>query len=175
MFATILCEAAWFSTCLLAVFKVMNSILLLVISLFCCLFFLDLLLTGCFFLEISPLLLGCPTLWHITAYKQSLMIFLCLCSYQLLLRRFHFFFGSSLILGESGQRFVNFILSKKQNKKTPSSWFYSILLLFLCFVLFIYSLIFIISFLLVILGFVIPFLIVLGGRLGCLLGIFLTF
>ena len=74
MFATILCEAKWFSTCFLAVLKVTHSVLLPVISLFCCLFFLDLLLMGCFSLEISPLL-GCPTFWHITAYKQSLMVF----------------------------------------------------------------------------------------------------
>ena len=143
------------------------------ISLFCCLFFLDLLLTGCFFLEISPLLLGCPTLWHITAYKQSLMIFLCLCSISYFFISFTSFLGPLLSLVSLAKDLLILFFQKKKNKKNPSSWFYSILLLFLCFVLFIYSLIFIISFLLVILGFVI--LIVLGGRLGCLLGVFLTF
>ena len=92
------------------------------ISLFCCLFFLDLLLTGCFFLEISPLLLGCPTLWHITAYKQSLMIFLCLCSISYFFVSFTSFLGPLLSLVSLAKGLLILFFQKKK-KTTPALGF----------------------------------------------------
>ena len=89
------------------------------ISLFCCLFFLDLLLTGCFFLEISPLLLGCPTLWHITAYKQSLMIFLCLCSISYFFISFTSFLGPLLSLVSLAKDLLILFFQKKKKQKKP--------------------------------------------------------
>ena len=101
------------------------------ISLFCCLYFLDLLLTGCFFLEISPLLLGCPTLWHITAYKQSLMIFLCLCSISYFFVSFTSFLGPLLSLVSLAKGLLILFFQKKK-KKTPALGFIQLFYYLFC-------------------------------------------
>ena len=122
------------------------------------------------FLETYPFLLGCRICRHIIVHSIPLWFFVFL-PYRLLCLVSHFlffwfgfsFFSSCWAWPEVCQSCLSF--------QRTSSWFYWV---FLISILFISSLIFIISFLLLILGFVL-FIILLGGRLGCLFEIFLVF
>ena len=122
---------------------------------------------GCIFLETCPFLLGCQISWHISVHSILLWFFVFLW-YQLLFLLFHFLFclfGFYFLPGEPGQRFsILFILSKN---KLLVLLIFSIV--FLISILFISFLIFIFSFLLLTLDFVCSFFLILsGGRLGCL-------
>ena len=130
-----------------------------------CSFILDSIPKGFIFLQTCPFLLSFPIHWHIIVHSIILWYFVSLW-YQLLFLLFHFlfclpgslFFWVSLI--KSLPIFCIF-------KKNYSSWFHwSFILLFL---ISISSLIFIISFFLLTLGFVLLFLFPLGGILDCLI------
>ena len=104
------------------------------------------------------------------------MVFLIFLQYRLIFLLFHFLFclfGSSLF--SSWWAWPEVYRFRSSLQKT-SSWFYwfSFYCFFKISILFTSSLIFIISFLLLTLGFVLLFLILLGGRLGCLFDIFLV-
>ena len=104
------------------------------------------------FLESCPFLLGCQICWHIIAYSILLFFFFFVFLwYQLIFLLFRFvYLGSlSVLLGEPGQRFVNFVYIFKE----PALGFVNLVIIFLISVLFISSLIFSISFLRLTLGF----------------------
>ena len=92
------------------------SISFLVIGLSIDLFLLDSLLIGSLSLESCPFLLGCQICWHITVHSIRLW-FLVFLQYLLRFSFFTYFLylSESPLLGESGQRFVNFV----QNFKKP--------------------------------------------------------
>ena len=124
------------------------------------------------FLESCPFLLDCWICWHIIVHSILLWCFVFL-QYQLCFLLFHFLFyldPLSFLLGEPGQRFVNFVYPFKEPALAFIDFFSIVFNLYL----FYFPSIFIISFLcwLQVL-FVILFL--LGHRLGCLFEIFLVF
>lgn len=107
-------------------------------------------LVGCVFLETCPVLLGCTLCWHVIVSGIFFWYF-CVVQYLLLFLWFYFFFfwGEVLsFLKVLGQRFVDFVYSSKE----PALGFIDIFLLKNP--LFIYSLTFIISFLILSLGFI---------------------
>ena len=133
-------------------------------------------LVGCMFLETCPFPLGCPTCWHIIVHIVFLWFFVFL-QCQLLFFPFISYFVHlgplSFLLGEPGQRFIDFVYPFKKLALGFINFFHCFFLISL---LFISSLIFTVSFLQLTLGFACSsFLILLGGRLGCLFEIFLIF
>ena len=113
----------------------------------------DSVLEDCMFLEICPFLLGCPVCWHVTAHCILLFFFKYFygvsCSFML----FHFLFclfAFSFLISLFKYSSILYMFSKS------SSWFHFHLSCFFGFC-FISSLIFIMSFLLLSLGFVFHF------------------
>ena len=126
------------------------------------------------FLEICAFLVGCCICWHTIIHCIFLWFFVYL-QYWLLFVIFQFLFclfGSSLFFLVSLARSLSNLFTFLKNKLLVVLIFFSI---FLISILSISFLVFIVSFLLLTLGFVVLFLICLDGRLGCLFEIFLVF
>ena len=126
-------------------------------------------------LKTCPFLLGCPTCWQIIVHSILLWFFVFL-QYQLLFLLFHFLFclfGSSLFSSWLAWPEVYWFCLPFQKASSLFYWFF-----LMCFIsiLFIYSLIFVISFLVLTLIFVCSSFSkkVVGGRLSCLFNSLLT-
>ena len=116
------------------------------------------------FLESHPLLLGFPVCWHIIVHNYSLTVFFCISSVWLFCLS-----PLSFLLGEPGQRFVNFVYPFKKPALGYIDFFH-------CFFSFTYLLSDHYHFLLSAdFRLVLLFLILVGSMLGCLLEIFLAF
>ena len=119
---------------------------------------------GLYVLETYPFIIGCQICWHIIVHSILLFFFLFLqCWLIFILFHFLFYLGSlSFLLGEPGQRFLNFVYPLKNKLLVLLIFFY----FFLKKSLLISSMLFIILFLLI-LGFVYPSFSN-SFRLGCL-------
>ena len=117
-------------------------------------FFLTQFWWACMCLKNCPFLLGCQICWHLTVHSILLWIFFfnfcgISCNFSSFISYFIYLDLLSFLLGEPGQRFVNFIYPFKE----PSLSFISSIAFSIC-IFFISSLIFVISFFLLTLGFV---------------------
>ena len=119
-------------------------------------FFLDSALVGYMFLETFIFLLGCPVCWHIIVHSISFFFFFFLvflqykCDFSSFSYYFIYFADLPLLLREPGQKFVDFVYLLNE----LAFGFIDFYFCFLISVLFISSLVFIISFLLLTLAFV---------------------